>query len=167
MREGIAIKLQIVSQYHELSVQENLWLAAYGRKRNKKEADERTIEMLEWLGMSNRASESVGSLSHGEQQWLDLAMVLAGEPRVILLDEPTAGLTVEESSVMADLITELGERALVIVVEHNMDVVRQLAAPVTVLHQGRVFASGTISEIRENEQVLDIYLGRGAGAAAS
>lgn len=167
VREGIAIKLQVVSQYLELSVQENLWLAAYGRNRNKKEADERTNQMLEWLDMSERATEVVGSLSHGEQQWLDLAMVLAGEPRVILLDEPTAGLTVEESSVMAGLITELAERALVIVVEHNMAVIRQLAAPVTVLHQGRVFASGTISEIRENEQVLDIYLGRGADAGAS
>jgi branched-chain amino acid transport system permease protein len=165
-RQGIGIKLQVASLFTELSVRENLWLAAYGGRRDPRVAAERADEMLAWLGLSDRADEPAGALAHGEQQWLDIGMVMATSPRVVLLDEPTAGMGRAESSRMAQLIRELGERVPVVVVEHDMEFVRELDAPVTVLHEGRILARGTMAEIRENEQVLDVYLGRGVRVTA-
>ena len=87
-------------------------------------------------------------------------MVLAAEPRVILLDEPTAGMSDQETARTAQLVSALGERISVVVVEHDMEFVRQLDVPVTVFHQGSVFAQGSLTELRQDERVLDIYLGR-------
>ena len=99
-------------------------------------------------------------LSHGGQQWLEIGMVVAADPDVILLDEPTAGMTREETFRTADLVKALGERTAVIVVEHDMEFVRALDAPVTMFHEGRVFARGSLAELREDDRVLDVYLGR-------
>jgi branched-chain amino acid transport system permease protein len=159
-RAGLGIKLQVPSLYYELSTGENMWLAAYARTRNARRAEERAAEMLDWLGLSDRAAEPASVLSHGQQQWLEIGMVVATEPKVILLDEPTAGMSPEETQRTAQLVTTLAEHAAVIVVEHDMDFVRELDAPVMMFHEGSVFAHGTISELREDERVLDIYLGR-------
>ena len=159
-RAGLGIKLQVPSLYHELSTAENMWLAAYARTRSARSADERAAEMLSWLGLSDRAAEPASVLSHGQQQWLEIGMVVATEPKVILLDEPTAGMSAEETQRTARLVTTLAEQAAVIVVEHDMDFVRELDAPVMMFHEGSVFAHGSISELREDERVLDIYLGR-------
>jgi ABC-type uncharacterized transport system ATPase subunit len=93
-------------------------------------------------------------------------MVVAADPDVILLDEPTAGMTREETRRTAELVRTLGERTAVIVVEHDMDFVRELGAPVTMFHEGRVFARGTLAELRDDERVLDVYLGRAARVEA-
>jgi branched-chain amino acid transport system permease protein len=165
-RRGIGIKLQVGSLYPELSCLENVWLAAYAATRSSRLATERAAEVLDWLGLLPRAPEPAGILSHGEQQWLEIGMVLAAEPAVVLLDEPTAGMTRDETAQTADLVTALGEHVSVVVVEHDMEFVRRLDVPVTVFHQGRIFAQGSLDELRRDERVLDIYLGRRARAEA-
>jgi branched-chain amino acid transport system permease protein len=164
-RAGLGIKLQVPSLYYELSTAENMWLAAYARTRSARRADERAAEMLDWLGLADRAAEPASVLSHGRQQWLEIGMVVAGEPTVILLDEPTAGMSPEETQRTARLVTALAEQAAVIVVEHDMDFVRELDAPVMMFHEGSLFAHGSISELREDERILDIYLGRPVSVA--
>jgi branched-chain amino acid transport system permease protein len=159
-RAGLGIKLQVPSLYYELTTGENMWLAAYARTRNARRGQERAAEMLGWLGLSDRAAEPASALSHGQQQWLEIGMVVATEPKVILLDEPTAGMSAEETQRTARLVRTLAEHAAVIVVEHDMDFVRELDAPVMMFHEGAVFARGSISELREDERILDIYLGR-------
>jgi branched-chain amino acid transport system permease protein len=165
-RRGIGIKLQIGSLYRDLSCLENVWLAANAATRSSRVATERAAEVLDWLGLLPRAHEPAGILSHGEQQRLEIGMVLAAEPAVVLLDEPTAGMTRDETAQTADLVTALGEHVSVIVVEHDMEFVRRLDVPVTVFHQGRIFAQGSLDELRRDERVLDIYLGRRAHAEA-
>jgi ABC-type uncharacterized transport system ATPase subunit len=117
--------------------------------------------------MTSRAAVPASELSHGEHQWLEIGMVVAGEPVVMLLDEPTAGMTREETMRTVELIRAVGEHATVIVVEHDMEFVRVLDAPVTMFHEGSVFARGSIEELRSDERVLDIYLGRAATAHAA
>lgn len=159
-RAGIGIKLQVASIYKELSTRENLWLACFGLWRDVADADRRSTELLDWLALTDQADRPAGTLSHGEQQWLEIGMVVATDPKVVLLDEPTAGMTREETERTAELVTQLGERASVIVVEHDMNFVRQLDAPVTVLHVGSVFLQGSFAELSNDERVVDIYLGR-------
>ncbi len=159
-RNGIGIKLQIGSIYGELSCFENIWLAAYAAARDNAAAWERATKLLEWLGLQARAKEPAGILSHGEQQWLEIGMVLAAQPRVVRLDEPTAGMSREETTRTAQLLRTLGQHLSVVVVEHDMEFVRRLDVPVTVFHQGEIFAQGSLSELRRDERILDIYLGR-------
>ncbi len=160
VREGLGIKLQVARILEECTVRENLWLAAYSKLRDKAAAERRVQLVLETIGLAARAGESGGALSHGEQQWLDIGVVLCLEPKLIFLDEPAAGMTGEERRHTVAMLQRISQFAGVVVVEHDMDFIRELAAPVTVLHQGGVFASGTIDELREDERVLDIYLGR-------
>ncbi|NWJ45510.1 MAG: ATP-binding cassette domain-containing protein [Chloroflexi bacterium] len=160
VQQGMGIKLQVVSIFTELSVFENMWLAAYANSRNSLWAKQQAEKLLERFGILDYADMQAGTLSHGQQQWLEIGMVLAQEPSVILLDEPTAGMTREETARTADLIRELGKHASVIVVEHDMEFVRLLDAPVTVFHQGQIFAKGRLEELRQNEDLQNIYLGR-------
>src|SRR6201991_96260 len=160
VRSGLGIKLQVASIFNDLSVRENLWLAASGRLRSSGSADRRSEELIDWLGLEERADDSAGLLSHGQKQWLEIAMVVATEPSVILLDEPTAGMTREETARMAAMVRLLGQAVSVIVVEHDMEFVRALDVPLTVFHQGSVFASGSLDVLRHDERILDIYLGR-------
>ena len=166
VRRGLGIKLQVASLYKDLPVFENMWLASYAKTRDANAANTRTSDILGWLDLSPRANDLVGELAHGQQQWLEIGMALATEPATILLDEPTAGMTREETTRTAELVTLLGERASVIVVEHDMEFVRQLNVPVTVFHQGKIFAQGSIDELRRDERVLEIYLGRGGNVEA-
>jgi branched-chain amino acid transport system permease protein len=159
-RRGLGIKLQVGSIYPELSCSENLWIASHAALRGGAEAERRAESVLAWLALLQRATEPAGNLSHGEQQWLEIGMVLAAEPTVILLDEPTAGMSHEETARTAEIVRALGEHVCVIVVEHDMEFVRRLDVPVTVFHQGAVFAQGSLAELRQDERVLDIYLGR-------
>lgn len=117
--------------------------------------------------MEPKAGVLAGALSHGEHQWLEIGMVVAGSPSVMLLDEPTAGMTREETLRTVGMIKAVSRFATVIVVEHDMEFVRALGAPVTMFHQGLVFASGSIEELRRDERVLDTYLGRGDSADAA
>jgi branched-chain amino acid transport system permease protein len=164
-RLGIGTKLQVASLFPELTCEENLWLAVYARHHRPTAAGEGARSILRWLGMEDRAGVQAGVLAHGEQQWLEIGVVLANEPAVILLDEPTAGMTEAETERTAQLIARLADHASVIVVEHDMEFLRLLGAPVTVLHQGQIFARGSLDEMREHAGVLDIYLGRPADVA--
>jgi ABC-type uncharacterized transport system ATPase subunit/ABC-type branched-subunit amino acid transport system permease subunit len=159
-RRGIGIKLQVPSIYRELSVRENVWLAAFAHISNTRQAEAAVDRVLARIGLGERADYPAGDLSHGEQQWLEIGMVVASAPEVILLDEPTAGMTHDETIRTVELVRGLAEAATVVVVEHDMEFVQRLDAPVTVLHEGRILAHGRLSEIRLDERVLDVYLGR-------
>jgi ABC-type uncharacterized transport system ATPase subunit len=157
-RAGIGIKFQVPRVYDRLSVAENLWLAAHFR-HGRAAAGAAVERALAEIGFGERRQATVAHLSHGDRQWIEIGIVLAAEPELILLDEPTAGMTHAEARRTADLVREINRRATVVVVEHDMDFVRQLAATVTVLHRGAVLAEGSIDEIRDNATVRDIYLG--------
>jgi ABC-type uncharacterized transport system ATPase subunit len=159
-RLGISIKFQVPRVFEQLSVQQNLHLAAENRF-GFAEACERAGHMLGRIGLSGHAADRAAWLSHGQKQWLDIGMAAIAEPALILLDEPTAGLSPEEAGRTAEFIRDLNRQATLIVVGHDMDFVRRIAQRVVVMHQGRLFAQGTIAEIRANGSVRDIYLGRG------
>jgi len=161
-RLGIGIKLQVPSYYAPLTAFENVWLAGYSRLGDARAADARASAILDWLGLTDKSAMPAGFLSHGEHQWLEIGMVVAGEPVVILLDEPTAGMSREETLRTVQLVRTLAADATVVVVEHDMEFVRVLDAPVTMFHEGAVFARGSVEELRADDRVLDIYLGRTA-----
>jgi branched-chain amino acid transport system permease protein len=156
----IGVKLQLPTVFPGLSVHENIWLAAYARCRDAGLAHRQARGLLARVRLLTRAGDLAGDLSHGEQQWLELAIALAQNPPIILLDEPTAGMTRGETLQIVPVIQQLADRHMVIVVEHDMAFVDRLNALVLVLHQGKVFAQGSIEDVRRNEAVVDIYLGR-------
>lgn len=160
VRMGLGIKLQVPSIFPSLSVAENVWLAAYSHERDIGQADQQVADLLQWLELRDQAWQEASTLAHGQQQNLEIGVVLATKPEIILLDEPTAGMTRVETTRIVQLIQRIGESATVIVVEHDMTFVRQLDAPTTLLHQGSIFVSGTLEELRDDERVQDVYLGR-------
>ncbi|WP_322796352.1 ABC transporter ATP-binding protein [Tepidiforma sp.] len=176
VRAGIARKFQTPSVFNSLSVARNLAVAAAFRDRfyrhllpTPRERRERIAEALDTVGLSHRADVLAGALSHGERQWLEIAMLLVQSPRVLLLDEPIAGMTREERERTGELLHRLAGAHTILITEHDMDFVRQFARTVTVLHQGRVLREGTIDEIQQDPVVQQVYLGRQhtiAGAAS-
>ncbi|MDE0654638.1 MAG: ATP-binding cassette domain-containing protein [bacterium] len=161
-RLGLGIKMQVPSVYGALTTLENLWLAAYAACGDREAAHRRAGQILARLGLTGAVTSPAGSLAHGQLQWLEIGMVLATEPSVILLDEPTAGMTRDETEQTEQLIARLAGHATVVVVEHDMEFVRRLDAPITVLHMGELFTQGSFDELSRDERVLNIYLGRGA-----
>ena len=159
-RLGLGIKMQVPSVYAVLPAHENLWLAAYAASRDRDAAQTAARRILARLELSEVADIPAGALAHGQRQWLEIGMALATEPSVILLDEPTAGMTRDETERTERLIADLARHATVVVVEHDMEFVRRLDAPITVLHVGGLFAHGTFDELSRDERVLNIYLGR-------
>ncbi len=159
-RLGISIKFQVASVFEELPVLQNLHTAAEFRFGNR-DGLRRAAEVLEAIGLQGRAADPAAWLSHGEKQWLEIGMASIAEPALILLDEPTAGMTIDEVKKTVQLLKRLNEAATVIVVEHDMNFIRMIARRVTVMHQGEVFAEGSMEEIETNESVRDIYLGKG------
>lgn len=160
-RLGIAIKNQIPSVYANLSVRENVRLAALRRRLTKLDLNHVVDATLDEIGFNAAsAAASVSTLSHAHRQWCELGMLLASEPRLALLDEPTAGMTRDEMLKTVDIIKRLNARATVIVVEHDLEFIARLARRVTVLHRGRVLIEDTMENIEANETVRDIYLGR-------
>ena len=157
---GLGIKNQKAQVFGELDVRTNLWVAAYGRYRDPARATEVGEEVLRMLGLADRADRLAGDLSHGDQQWVDIGMVLCQNPAVMLLDEPAAGMTTGERGELARLLLALAPSVAIVLVEHDMAFVRSLDPAVTVLHHGAVFAEGEVEEIHRNTEVLDIYLGR-------
>jgi branched-chain amino acid transport system ATP-binding protein/urea transport system ATP-binding protein len=156
---GLGLKTQVPSLFEGLSTRENLWLAAR-RRHGAAMAKAATAAMLTRLGIEHLAIRTADRLGHGERQRLELGVVLIGEPRLILLDEPTAGATIAEAERLADLIRTLAWRHAVIVVEHDMQVVRRLDAIITVLHQGAVLTEGPVQAVLADARVRDVYLGR-------
>lgn len=157
---GMGVKNQKPQVFGDLTVLENLWIAAYSRVKDRDGANEVSAKILTMLGMDGQAGVQASALSHGQQQWLDIGMVLCLAPRVVLLDEPAAGMTNEETRELSALVRTLARFTTVVVVEHDMEFVRTLEGHVTVLHQGEVFAQGDIDTLRADDRVLDIYLGR-------
>jgi len=158
-RLGIGIKTQVPSLFNGLSVWENVWLAA--RRTNTSTQSERvTREVLERVGMIAYRDALVGLLAHGQRQWVELAVVIAADPPLILLDEPAAGMSDAEVARTAELILEINRRHALVVVEHDMSFIRKIAKTVTVLHQGAVIREGTPERIMSDPLVQQIYLGK-------
>jgi urea transport system ATP-binding protein len=115
---------------------------------------------METIKLAPEASRPAGLLSHGQKQWLEIGMLLMQEPQLLLLDEPVAGMTDDESMRSAELFLSLAGKYTLIVVEHDMEFVKRIAQKVTVLHEGSVLAEGTMDQIQQNEQVIEVFLGR-------
>ena len=162
-RLGIGIKTQVPSVFDGLSVRENLWLAA-SRLHAKRRAAAAADEMLERIGLAAAAHRLVGQLAHGQRQWVELGIVLSTDPRLILLDEPAAGMTHEEVLRTAELVREINRDKALIVVEHDMQFIRMIATRVTVFNQGAVLVEDSMENILRNPLVRDIYLGKQAAA---
>lgn len=157
-RLGLGIKLQVPSVFPALSVEENVALALMARGGRPDAA--RAQRILARVGLLGHRRAPAARLAHGEQQWLEIALVLAQDPRVILLDEPAAGMTAVERERTIQLIGELAARHTIVVVEHDMGFIRALNAPIVMLHQGKVFRSGGFEALSADPQVRAIYMGR-------
>jgi len=164
---GIGRKFQKPTVFEQLSVYDNLELAMASDKRAWKnlffkisgEQRDRIAEILELIRLTAHRDRQAGSLSHGQKQWLEIGMLLMQDPRVLLVDEPVAGMTGEETERTAELLVSLAGKHSVIVVEHDMAFVRSIARKVTVLHQGSVLAEGTMDQIQQDPKVIEVYLG--------
>jgi urea transport system ATP-binding protein len=167
-RAGIGRKFQVPSVFKELTVLENLHIAhsrQTGVLRNLAVFGERSemegLEKLaEFVGLQDELETAAAYLSHGQTQWLEISLLLAQDPQLILMDEPTAGMTTQETDKTANLFDRLKGQHTVIVVEHDMGFVRQVASIISVMHQGRLLAEGTIAEIEDNPLVREAYLGK-------
>jgi urea transport system ATP-binding protein len=167
VRCGIGRTFQKPSVFDELTVVENVDLAASFRLpfrallRRRKGVSAEVAEILDAVNLTERQDAAAGSLSHGQKQWLEVAMVLVQRPRLLLLDEPVAGMTQKERLHTGELITKIAEEGTtVLVIEHDMDFVRRFAHKVTVMHEGKILTEGTVAEVQRNETVREVYLGR-------
>jgi len=161
-RRGIGIKTQVPNLFDGLTVREHLWLSA--RRTNPADRTREVVdEILERIGLTSLANGVVGQLSHGLRQWVELGTVLAGNPELILLDEPAAGMTHDEVARTAELIRDINRTHALIVVEHDMQFVKMIAGSVTVMHRGAVLIEDTMDQILKNRTVRDVYLGKHGG----
>ncbi|MCZ6888052.1 MAG: urea ABC transporter ATP-binding protein UrtD [Gammaproteobacteria bacterium] len=164
---GIGRKFQKPTVFEAHTVFENLELAMLADKRvwptlfrsMSGEERDRIDEVLTIIGLSEQVRELAGSLSHGQKQWLEIGMLLMQDPLVLLVDEPVAGMTRQESEATAELLTKLAGDHSVIVVEHDMEFIRSIARRVTVLHEGRVLAEGPFDDVQNDQKVIEVYLG--------
>ncbi len=165
---GIGRKFQRPTVFEDQLVAENLMMAL-ARPRGPlpvlffrpTAADRaRVAELAEEIGLADALHRKAGELSHGQKQWLEIGMLLAQEPRLLLVDEPAAGMTLAEREHTTSLLVEAAKTRAVVVVEHDMEFVRRLDCKVTVLHEGSVLAEGSLDFVTQNPQVIDVYLGR-------
>ena len=164
---GIGRKFQKPTVFEQLTVFENLELALRMDKGifsnilytlQSHQAD-LIASVIDTVGLREQIFQQAGALSHGQKQWLEIGMLLVSEPRLLLVDEPVAGMTAQETESTAELLTSLAGHRTVVVVEHDMAFVRSIAREVTVLHQGSVLAEGTMDEVQNNPEVIEVYLG--------
>ena len=166
---GVSRKFQVPNLYETLSVYDNIMVSLKGRRKVMKsllgkvtkQDNNRIWEILDFIMLAEKAEDSVDTLGHGQRQWLELGMLAASEPKLLLLDEPTTGMTKDGKEKTAELIEKIALDHTVMLVEHDMDVVRQIAKNVTVLAQGQTLAEGPLSEVVENQEVKAVYLGKG------
>ena len=158
-RLGIGIKTQVPSLFNGLSVWDNVWLAAR-RVHTPTQTERVTREVLERVGMQAYREATVGLLAHGQRQWVELAVVIAADPPLILLDEPAAGMSDSEVARTAELILDINRRHALVVVEHDMSFIRRIAKTVTVLHQGAIIREDTPDRIMSDPLIQQIYLGK-------
>jgi urea transport system ATP-binding protein len=165
---GIGRKFQKPTVFEIHTVEDNIRLALKADKevratlfwRDSSEEQDRIAGILNTIRMSQMRDRVAGGLSHGQKQWLEIGMLLAQDPKLMLVDEPVAGMTDVETQQTAELLREINRDRTVVVVEHDMSFVRELGVKVTCLHEGSVLAEGTIDEVSENERVIEVYLGR-------
>lgn len=173
-RCGVGRKFQVPSVFRQLTVRENLAVAhsrkpgvLYNACRFRRGEESDGLEMLaDLVGLRDQLGQSAGHLSHGQTQWLEIALLLAQDPKIILMDEPTAGMTAQETRKTAELFNRLKGSRTLIVVEHDMAFVKEIAEIISVMHQGRLLAEGTVAEIERHPAVKEAYLGqKGIGHA--
>jgi urea transport system ATP-binding protein len=166
-RAGVGRKFQIPSVFKDLTVRRNLEVVSCRDTRVlanlgfgfSREGEERVDEVLELIGLSAQASMVAANLSHGQIQWLELGMLMVQNAKVLLLDEPTAGMTQAETLKTSKIINALKSKHTLLVVEHDMAFVREIAERITVMHLGQVLAEGSVTEIEQNPKVREAYLG--------
>ena len=166
---GVGRKFQAPSVFSGITIYENMELAAVESRgirasianRLSKETKERIDEQLQFIGLYELRNEYPTVLSHGQKQWLEIGMLCVSKPRLMLLDEPVAGMGRRETERTAELLKIIQKECTIIVVEHDMQFVKEVASWVTVLHDGEILCEGTMDEVQNNQQVIDVYLGRG------
>jgi urea transport system ATP-binding protein len=156
---GVLVALSVIDNLSIAATRDRRWWSSFSRK-GEAEARARAEEILEQIGLTDRRDTLAGNLSHGEKQWLEIGMVVATDAELLLLDEPTAGMGAAESNQTAALVRSLLGKHAVLVIDHDIDFVSQLGGHVVVLHQGRLLREGTLEQIRADEEVAAIYLGR-------
>jgi urea transport system ATP-binding protein len=167
VRAGVGRKFQTPSIYENLTVSENLEVSfprgrsAFGALFFKRTTDvaERVKSVAEEVLLSEKLDQQAALLSHGQKQWLEIGMLLMQDPELLMLDEPVAGMTVNEREQTAELLNRISKNRSVIVIEHDMEFVRKIAHTVTVLHQGKVLAEGSMDAVQRDERVIEVYLG--------
>ena len=173
---GIGRKFQTPSVYSNLSVWDNLDLSLKRKSKGvfatlvskpDRAETEKITSTLETIGLAEKADVRAGALSHGEKQWLEIGMVLLQDPALLLIDEPVAGMTDRETEQTGLLLQSLADRRSIIVIEHDMEFVRQIARTVTVLHEGTVLCEGPVEKVQADPRVVEIYLGRQKEADAA
>jgi branched-chain amino acid transport system ATP-binding protein/urea transport system ATP-binding protein len=158
VRLGVGIKTQVPSVMNGLSVEENLWLSA--RRVNARDATSEVVAgIVARMGLETIARRQVGELSHGQRQLVEIGLVLAQRPWLILLDEPAAGLTGGEADQLVQIVQEVNRTATVVVVDHDMQFVRMLGGRVTVMHQGAILREGPVDEMLADPKVREVYIG--------
>ncbi|KAA0693809.1 urea ABC transporter ATP-binding protein UrtD [Halopseudomonas laoshanensis] len=167
VKAGVGRKFQTPSIYENLTVRENLQLSYPGGRtvfgslffKVTEKVTERVREVAGEIFLSDKLETSAGLLSHGQKQWLEIGMLLIQDPELLMLDEPVAGMSVSEREATADLLRRISNNRSVIVIEHDMDFVKDIANKVTVLHQGKLLAEGKMEDVQNNEKVIEVYLG--------
>ncbi len=165
---GVGRKFQKPTVFEDQSVRENLLMALKNKRgwlgvlfyRPSADDLEKVKELADEIGLKDELDRKSGELSHGQKQWLEIGMLLAQEPRLLLVDEPAAGMTPQEREHTTDLLVQAAKTRAVVVVEHDMEFVRRLNCKVTVLHEGSVLAEGSLDHVTSNQDVIDVYLGR-------
>jgi len=165
---GIGRKFQTPTVFDSLTTYQNMELALPGNQnwlanlysQVTSEENDRILSILKRVGLQDELKTEAKYLSHGQRQWLAISTLVLSSPKLLLVDEPAAGLTDAETELTAELLLELKGDHTLIVIEHDMDFVRQLDSPVTMLHEGKIMAEGTLTELQQNEGVIEAYLGR-------
>ncbi len=173
VKKGICRKFQTPSTFVNLSVYDNMRISLNRDKSvfgsilaRKRYMDTKKIhEVLHLVGLDEKSKERAKSLSHGEKQWLEIAMLLVQEPKLLLLDEPVAGMGGRETEKTANILESIKDRCAVAVVEHDMEFMKSIADSVTVMHEGAVLVEGSATDVMKNEKVQEVYLGRGEANA--
>ncbi|WP_018655035.1 urea ABC transporter ATP-binding protein UrtD [Actinomadura flavalba] len=172
VRLGIGRTFQTSVVFEELTVVENLDLAAGFRRplptllRQRRGVSDTVATALDTIGLGHLADRPAGVLSHGQRQWLEIGMLIAQQPRLLLLDEPVAGMSRDERDRTGELLTSIAKDHTVIVVEHDMEFLRRYASQVTVLHEGKVLVEGDVAAVQADPRVQEVYLGRTREEAA-
>lgn len=165
---GIVLKFQITNVFEEMTCAENIRVAMMGKSKSffdlftfsNPSVTEEVNQILNEINLYSKRNQKASSLSHGEKQWLEIGMTIANRPEILLLDEPTAGMTVEETDRTIELIKRISHRLSILAIEHDMYFIRNIAHKITVLYRGNILVEGTYADVEADERVKNVYLGR-------